>query len=169
MMGNEQVTVPISVVDSISVDIPAKNALDILRNLKNIELYEPKADSIRVEPETEKRGTYSIQGHFAGMRWRGRFTCEFDRQGFHSEMIRGPLGVKLRAGFVVTSESSGRCIIPHYECYHFPRWVLPLTLLVRLYLYWAMKKELRNLVKIIYGRFQPAGRKLAAPIAVREG
>jgi len=83
------------------------------------------------------------------MRWRGKFSYEINNRGFHSEMLQGPSGVRVKGGFVVQAEGSHRCQITHYENYRLPHWMSPLTLLIRLYLFLAMKKELRDLADVI--------------------
>jgi len=133
----------------ISVGAPAEQALAVLWDIQNLKLYEPKADSAQVEPETKTNGTYIVQGRFAGMRWRGKFSYEINDRGFHSEMLQGPSGVRVNGGFVVQAEDSRRCQITHYENYRFSHWMSPLSLPIRFYLFWAMKKELRDLADVI--------------------
>ncbi|MGH7598819.1 MAG: hypothetical protein ACREOI_20895 [bacterium] len=142
----------VSMTDSIALKLPAEEALAVLWDIQALELYEPKVDSARVKPETEKKGTYSVTGRFAGKLWRGEFSYELNDHGFHSEMIQGPQGIKVNGGFVVKAEHRDRCRITHYEHYEFPHWMSPLALLARLYLYWAMKKELREVAKLIHSK-----------------
>ncbi|MGH7494543.1 MAG: SRPBCC family protein [bacterium] len=149
----------ISVTDSIALDLPAEDALAVLWDIQTLKLYDPKVDSAWVKPETEKKGTYSVTGRFAGKLWRGEFSYELNDHGFHSEMIQGPQGIKVNGGFVVKAEHRDRCRITHYEHYKFPYWMSPLALLARLYLYWAMKKELRDLAQIIYAKNMGANRQ----------
>lgn len=144
----------ISVTGRIPLDLPAENALAVVRDLKYIELYEPKVDSACIKPETKKTGSYSLKGRFAGVPWNGKFSYELNNQGFHSEMIQRSWGVSMNGGFVVLSEGLDRCHIVHYENYRFPYWMSPLIRLVRLYLSWAMKKELRELAKIIHEEYK---------------
>jgi len=133
----------------ISVGAPAEQALAVLWDIQNLKLYEPKADSAQIEPETKTNGTYIVQGRFAGMRWRGKFSYEINDRGFHSEMLQGPSGVQVNGGFAVNSEGAQRCQITHYENYQLPHWMSLLALLIRIYLFWAMKKELRDLADVI--------------------
>jgi hypothetical protein len=136
----------------ISVGVRAEQALAVLWDIQNLKLYEPKADSAQVEPETKTNGIYTVQGRFAGMRWRGKFSYEINDRGFHSELVKGPSGVRVNGGFVVQAEDSHRCQITHYENYQLPYWMSPLVLLFRLYLFFAMKKELRDLAAIIQAK-----------------
>jgi len=142
----------VSATHSIALDLPAEKALAVLWDIKSLELYEPKVDSAQVRPETERKGTYSATGHFARWHWRGEFSYELNDHGFHSKMIRGPRGFSVKGGFIVQSGNANSCCITHYEHYEFPYWMSPFALLARLYLYWAMKKELRDLAKIIYAK-----------------
>ncbi len=158
----------ISITGRVPIDLPAENALAVLWDIKTLELYEPKVSSVQVQPAMGKKGTYSTTGRFAGIAWEGEFSYELNNYGFHSEMITGPMGIKVDGGFIIKSEGSERCLITHYETYHFPRVFIPLVPLIRIYLYWAMKKELRDLARIIYDKFS-AGIKprKRLPISVR--
>lgn len=139
----------VSCTEKISVGAPTEQALAVLWNIQNLQLYEPKADSAQVEPETKTNGTCIVQGRFAGIRWRGKFSYAINDRGFHSEMLQGPSGVQVHGGFVVQTEDSHSCQITHYENYQLPHWMSPLALLIRLYLFFAMKKELRDLAALI--------------------
>lgn len=142
----------VTVTDSVQLDVPAEQALAVLWEVKNLSLYEPKVDAMRVEPETPERGIYAIQGRFAGVPWRGIFSYVLNPRGFHSELLNGPLNVRMNGGFVVTSKRSEQCLITHYERYQFSSWLALLAPLIRLYLTWAVKKELRGLAGIICGK-----------------
>jgi hypothetical protein len=137
------------VTGSIAVDVPADKALAILHNIERIERYEPKVDSIQVKPLMAATGTYSAQGHFAGMPWRGAFSYHLNDWGFQSEMVRGAMGIRVKAGFSVKSESVRKCSITHYEDYRLPYWASMLTLLLRPYLFQAMRREMSNLAEVI--------------------
>ncbi len=152
---NENLKMRRTEVGKIAVEVSAEKALAVLWDIKSIECYEPKADSALVIPGTQNKGTYFARGRFAGIPWSGLFTYELNHHGFYSEMNRGAFGVKVQGGFVVTSESSNKCLITHYERYEFPCWLSPLSLFVRLYLHRAMKKELGNLVQLIHQTVRP--------------
>ena len=152
---NEKLKLRRTAVGKIAVEASAENALAVLWDIKSIACYEPKVDSALVTPGTQKQGTYFARGHFAGLPWSGTFTYELNHHGFYSEMKRGAFGVKVQGGFVVTSESLDKCLITHYERYEFPYWLAPLSLIVRLYLHRAMKKELSNLAQLIQQTVRP--------------
>jgi len=137
------------VTDSIPLNLPAEQALAILWDVKNLSLYEPKVDAMQVKPETEEKGTYSIWGRFAGLPWRGIFSYALNPRGFHSELLEGPSSVKMNGGFVVTSGRADQCLITYYERYQFTSWLALLAPLIRLYLTWAIKKELDGLAVVI--------------------
>lgn len=139
----------VSCTGKISIGVPAEQALAVLWDIQSLKLYEPKVDSAQVEPETQTNGTYIVWGRFAGLRWRGKFSYEINDRGFQSKMLQGPSGVQVHGGFVVQAEDSHRCQITHYENYQLPHWMSPLALLIRLYLFWAIKKELRDLATLI--------------------
>ena len=142
----------VTVTDSVQLDVPAEQALAILWEVKNLSLYEPKVDAMRIEPETEERGTYAIKGRFAGLPWCGIFSYVLNPRGFHSELLKGPPSVRMNGGFVVTSRCSGQCLITHYERYQFASWLALLAPLIRLYVAWAIKKELQGLAGVICGK-----------------
>lgn len=139
----------VSCTGKISIGVPAEQALAVLWDIQSLKFYEPKADSAQVEPETKTNGTCIVQGRFAGIRWSGKFSYAINDHGFHSEMLQGPSGVRVKGGFVVQAEGSHRCQITHYENYQLPHWMSQLALLFRLYLFFAMKKELRDLAALI--------------------
>ncbi len=118
----------ISVSGRVSVPVPAEHVVAFLWDLGSLARYEPKVDAVKVRPVTEKTGTYAAQGRFAGLPWGGRFSYALNPHGFHSEMIRGPRGMRVQGGFVVKSEGADVCLITHYERYQFPRWLFPLML-----------------------------------------
>ena len=142
-------TKEIAVTGRVSLNLPAGAALAVLWDLANLEQYEPKVDAVRVTPAGDKRGTYVSTGRFAGIPWEGRFSYELNGNGFRSEMIQGPPGMKVKGGFAVKAQGPDRAMIIHYEYYQFPRWLAPLALPLRLYLCRAMKKELRNVADLI--------------------
>lgn len=146
----------VTVTDSITLELPAEQALGVLWEVENLGLYEPKVDAIQVEPETKERGTYAVKGRFAGFPWRGKFSYVLNPRGFHSELLSGPPGIRVNGGFVVTSKRSGQCLITHYERYQFSSWLALLAPLIRFYLIRAIKKELRGLAGIISEKSCPA-------------
>jgi len=139
----------VSVVGEMGVDVPPHAVLAVLWNIGNIELYEPKVDAVRVEPENARKGVYSASGLFAGFPWKGRFCYELTRRGFHSQMIGGVLGITVTGCFVARSNDSDACVIVHVERYRFPRWASPFLPLVQAYLSRAMRRELRNLARLV--------------------
>lgn len=156
-----------SVIGKIGVSLPAEKVLAVVWDLNNVALYEPKVDAVQIEPEAGKKGTYSVEGHFGGIPWGGVFSYDLNGRGFHSEMIQGPSGVRFNGGFVVAPERQDQSTITHYERYQFPPWLSPLVPIIRLYLVWAMRKELRNLAKVIYEKFRPGTRVTTAmPVPV---
>ncbi len=148
----------ISVIGKTTVDLPDEKALAIIRDIQLIDLYEPKIDSARIKPATASTGFYSVQGHFAGLPWGGKFSYELKEDGFYSELLEGPLGIQVSGGFMVKPQSSGQCSITHFERYQFPSWLMPFVFLIRPYLLRAMKEELRNLAKVIIRAFQPSSK-----------
>jgi hypothetical protein len=139
----------VTVTDSIKLDLPAERALAVLWQVNNLSLYEPKVDAMQVKPETAERGTYAIEGHFAGIPWRGIFSYVLNPRGFHSELLAGPPSVRMNGGFVVTPRRADQCLVTHYERYQFSSWLALLAPLIRLYVAWAIKQELRELAGII--------------------
>jgi hypothetical protein len=145
----------VTVTDSITLDLPAERALAVLWDVNNLSLYEPKVDAIRVKPQTEGRGTYAVRGRFVGLPWRGVFSYALNPRGFRSELLKGPSGVRVNGGFVVSSRRPGQCLVTHYERYQFSSWVSVLVPLLRPYLTWAIRKELRGLAAIITEKSRP--------------
>ncbi|MCW5968655.1 MAG: hypothetical protein KIT57_09085 [Blastocatellales bacterium] len=137
------------ITDDILVDALPKHAVAVIKDLKWLAHYEPKVDSVRIEPKTQMCGSYTACGRFAGLPWRGSFSYEMRPHGFHSKMISGPWGVQVSGGFVVRSNEQCRCRVIHYERYQLSWWLWPLVFLLRLYLKRAMKDELCAVAKLI--------------------
>jgi len=128
---------------------PRDAALAAIRDIKNIERTEVKADRVDVEPMTPTQGTYRVHGHFAAVPWRGEFVYELNEGGFHSRNAGvPPEEATIEGGFVVTPTADG-CTVIHYEQYVLSG---PLRLLrhpIQLYLRWSMRRELRDLEALL--------------------
>jgi hypothetical protein len=126
-----------------------EEAVAAIREIKNIERTEVKADAVAVSPDTALSGTYKVRGRFAGVPWRGEFAYFLNEAGFHSRNAGIPAEeATIEGGFVVTPLAGG-CTVIHYEQYLLPRWLVPLKQLVGLYLRWSMSRELRDLERLI--------------------
>jgi hypothetical protein len=140
----------ISAIRLIEVACRKEDALAMVWEIKNIEKTEVKADEVQVFKQNEKRGTYKVHGHFAGIPWRNEFVYDLHEQGFHSFEAHPPAsGPRIKGGFVVIPTGEQLCTILHYEQYILPMWGIPLKPLVILFLQWSMKKELRDLKSLI--------------------
>ena len=125
------------------------DAVAAIREIKNIERTEVKADAVVVSPETSSSGTYNVRGRFAGVPWLGEFAYFLNDAGFHSRNAGIPAEeATIEGGFVVTPLAGG-CTVIHYEQYVLARWLIPLKQLVRQYLRWSMSLELRDLERLI--------------------
>lgn len=132
----------IGVIDKILISYPATHVLNYLWDIKNLADYEPKVDRILLNAT---KNTYEVtHGHFAGIPWKGNFSYKKTDDGFISEILNRPLGIFVKGGFQV-KEKQGATEVQHFESYNFPIWALPAKPLIRMYLKWAMKKELRNI------------------------
>jgi hypothetical protein len=118
-------------------------------DIKSIELTERKADHVEVHPDTPRRGLYRVHGHFAGVPWRNAFIYELNDGGFHSRNADvAPEDATIEGGFIVTPLADG-CTVIHYEQYVLAPWLRPVALLVRGYLRWSMRGELRDLERLV--------------------
>lgn len=149
----------VSCVSAITAPCRAEDARAAVQNIKNIEITEVKADAVDVAPETDRRGTYTVRGHFAGIPWHGKFTYELNDRGFHSVETNAPAsGPRVQGGFIVEPEGERACTITHYEQYVLPAWLIPLKPLIVAYLNWSMRKELRDLrALLLANRAETAG------------
>jgi hypothetical protein len=126
-----------------------EDAVAAIREIKNIERTEVKADAVVVSPTSSSSGTYKVRGRFAGVPWRGEFEYFLNDAGFHSRTAGiPPEKATIEGGFVVTPLAGG-CTVIHYEQYVLARWLVPLKHLVRVYLRWSMSRELRDLDRLI--------------------
>ena len=140
----------ISAVSSIVVSCNKEDALAIIWDIKNIEKTEVKADLVIVNKETERKGTYDVRGHFAGIPWRNTFSYELNDKGFHSLEANPPAsGSRISGGFIVEPVGEKACSILHYEQYTLPLWSVPLKPLIIMYLKWSMRKELLDVKDLI--------------------
>jgi hypothetical protein len=139
----------ITVVSARELPCRRRDAVSAIRDIKNIERTEVKADAVVVSPDTPERGTYRVRGRFAGVPWRGQFTYVLHDGGFHSRSAGvPPEQATIEGGFVVTPLAGG-CTVIHYEQYVLPRWLVPLRHAIRAYLRWSMARELRDLERLI--------------------
>lgn len=126
-----------------------EDAVAAIREIKNIERTEVKADAVVVCPESSERGTYKVRGRFAGVPWRGEFAYFLNDVGFHSRNAGRPAeDATIEGGFVVTPLAGG-CTVIHYEQYVLTPWLAPLKHVLRIYLRWSMARELRDLEQLI--------------------
>src|SRR5262245_24401763 len=139
----------ITVVSARELPFPRQHAVAAIRDIKNIERTEVKADAVVVSPETAERGTYRVRGRFAGFPWRGPFAYVLHEGGFDSRNAGvPPEEATIEGGFIVTPLAGG-CTVIHYEQYVLAPSLRPLRYAIRLYLRWSMVRELRDLERLI--------------------
>lgn len=137
-------------VSIITIPCHKVAALQIIWDIKTIEITEVKADAVQVKPLTAKKGTYTVRGHFAGLPWQNEFTYELNDKGFHSQEVDPPAsGPRISGGFIVEEVSQDKCQVIHYEHYKLLTWMMPLKPFIQLYLKWSMWKELRDMRELI--------------------
>ncbi len=142
----------ITVVEAVEVPCPPATVLPAIWDIKNVERVERKADAVIVHPDGDTGGTYDVEGHFAGVPWQGRFDYELTPTGFHSRDADVPRDeATVEGGFVVTPLGTAQCTVIHYEQYVLARWLAPLAPLVQRYLRRSMRRELRDLRRMVAG------------------
>jgi hypothetical protein len=140
----------ITVVEALELPFPPAVVLPAVWDLKNVEHCEVKADTVVVHPRTAQDGSYDVRGHFAGVPWRGRFEYELHPAGFHSRTADvPPERATVEGGFVVTPLGADHCTVIHYEQYVLAPWLAPASLLVKAYLHRSMRRELRDLRRLV--------------------
>src|SRR5262249_62385282 len=103
----------ITVVNARELPCRRQDAVAAIRNIKNIERTEVKAEKVVVTPEGPERGTYRVRGRFAGVPWRGKFVYSLHAAGFHSPNADVPRDqATIEGGFVVTPLAGGGTRIP---------------------------------------------------------
>ena len=103
-----------------------------------------------VHPRGDREGSYDVRGRFAGVPWQGRFDYELNPAGFHSRDADVPReDATVEGGFVVAPLGADQCTVIHYEQYVLARWLAPLRLLVKAYLHRSMRRELRDLRRLV--------------------
>lgn len=149
----------ITTTETIELPCPPERALPAIWEIANIERCEVKADKVSVHPRGARHGSYDVRGRFAGVPWHGRFEYELNEHGFHSRTADVPRDeATVEGGFVVTPLSQSSSTVIHYEQYVLPRSLAPLAPLIRAYLHWSMRRELRVLRETVLGAstLQPA-------------
>jgi len=142
----------VAVTSTRTMPIEHTRVLPAVWEIKNIERCEVKADAVEVTKETERRGSYRVRGHFAGVPWRGQFFYELNPKGFHSTNALHPRkGTTISGGFVVEPVEPDSCRVVHYEQYRLPLCFRPFRWPIALYLRWSMRKELRDLERLVVG------------------
>lgn len=126
-------------------------ALDILWKMENLPLYEPNFETIEVlsPMNDEKSGLYLAKGLFWGMPWSGKFTFEKKVDGFYSEMLSLPLGMRISGGFIVEALSDTSTKITHYDTYEIPWFLRVIATALKDYIDTSMKGELVALEELI--------------------
>jgi hypothetical protein len=145
-------------VRALTIASSPQDALSVVRDIKNIEYTEVKADHVEVHKTSDTTGTYDVRGHFAGIPWHSSFMYALNDKGFHSTEVNPPAsGPRIAGGFIVEPATAGGARVTHYEEYLLPRWAVPLKPLIAAYLNWSMGKELRDLREVI-ARYAAAAR-----------
>jgi hypothetical protein len=140
----------VTVVEALEFPCPPARVLPAVWDLKNVEHCEVKADAVTVHPRSPRSGSYDVRGHFARVPWHGRFEYELTDAGFHSRTADvAPDDATVEGGFVVTPLGADQCTVIHYEQYVLAPWLAPLARLVRAYLHRSMRRELRDLRRLV--------------------
>ena len=142
----------VTVVEALELPCPPATVLPAVWDIKNVERCEVKADTVTVHARSAEAGSYDVRGRFAGVPWHGRFDYELTPTGFHShDADVPPAEATVEGGFVVTPLGGDGCTVIHYEQYVLARCLVPLRPLVRAYLHWSMRRELRDLRRLVTG------------------
>ncbi len=150
----------LSEVSTITIHAPKAAVLPVVHDIKSIERFEVKADHVNVEPIDGRKGTYKVRGHFAGVPWRREFAYFLNDDGFYSRDAHSSgTDVTVQGGFIVQATGDDECTLIHYEVYNLWPWLVPLKPLIRAYLKWSMRKELRDIRTAVVQRFEATERK----------
>src|SRR5437764_12988984 len=127
LQGDVSMIREISAIRLIEVACCKEDALALVWEIKNIEKIEVKADKVQVNKLNEKKGTYKVRVHFAGIPWHNEFTYDLYEQGFHSYETHPPAsGQRIKRGFVIIPTAENSWTIIHYEQYILPTRGIPL-------------------------------------------
>ena len=121
----------------ILISAPHESVRTYLSDLGQIPKYEPKVDSIQMNPA----GNAEAKGRFFGMPWHGTFRFEFKPDGgYRGVMVSGPLRhMECR---VMIRPVNGGTLLDHDEEYDLPLILKPLRSLVRRWLDNTLEAEL---------------------------
>ena len=125
----------------ILISAPHESVRTYLSDLAQIPKYEPKVDSIQINPA----GQAEAKGRFFGMPWRGTFRFEFARDGgYRGVMVSGPLR-HMECRVTIRPVSGGTTLLDHDEEYDLPLILKPLGSLVRRWLDHTLETELDHI------------------------
>jgi hypothetical protein len=140
----------VTVVSRRTMAVPPARARAAVWDIQNIERTEVKADAVTVTKTSSTAGSYTVRGHFAGVPWRGEFFYELHPSGFHSRNAPRPRrGSTIEGGFTVEAVDDDACDVVHYEQYRLPWYFRPLRLGIVAYLRASMRRELRDLERLV--------------------
>lgn len=140
----------VAVTQTVALPVPKAAALAALWNIQNIARFEPKAETVRVNLQGHRSGTFSIRGHIAGLPWSSEFRYRLNERGFHSEELHTHRsGLRVSGGFRVYEWGATDCCVVHYEHYALPVWAVPFKPVIGWYVRRSMKQELVNLSRLI--------------------
>lgn len=149
---------------AIALPVSPEVALAWVRDIANIALTEVKADKVRVYPDSEAGGTYTVRGRFAGIPWEGEFRYDLHPGGFHSvQCDRKRFHPQVSGGFSVLPFGDGGCVVLHYEQYLLPRWARPVRPAFAGYIRHSMRIELADLARFL----GPSPERPARPVLLR--
>ena len=127
----------LSVNRRILISAPHDSVRAYLSDLDQIATYEPKVDSIALDPE----GDAQASGRFFGVPWSAKFRFEFSRDGgYRGVMVSGPLR-KMECR-VMLRPVNGGTMLEHDEHYELPLLMRPLRPFVRRWLDHTLEAEL---------------------------
>ncbi|MEK7390153.1 MAG: SRPBCC family protein [Elusimicrobiota bacterium] len=124
----------------ILISAPHDSVRRFLGDLNQIAEYEPKVDSITVDPS----GEATAAGRFWGMPWRGTFRFVFGRDGgYQGVMTSGPLRhMECR---IALRPVNGGTLLDHDEEYVLPFFLRPCRTLIRRWLERTLETELDHI------------------------
>ena len=144
----------VNVVGAITIEVPKKELVELLWDIKRIPDFDLKADRVEVRPQTPTTGFYRVWGRFAGIPWSRDFQYFLNDDGFYLREAH-PSGPEpaIHGGFMVQQVGPNQSTVIHYEQYWFARRLVPFRPFIVAYLNWSVRKELQKIKRAALDRY----------------
>ena len=155
----------LTVVEALEVPCPPAEMLPAIWDIQNVQHVERKADTVAVHPDGNGAAPTTSRATSPACRGRGALTTSSTRPAFTAVTPTSPATrPPSRAASSSRPSAPSTCTVIHYEQYVLSPWLAPIAPLVQRYLRRSMRRELRDLRRMVTGTAEdaPAPRRTRA-------